>query len=406
MVSGTNFITSVLLARWLVPAQYGLYALMLSFVYVLASVQQALVIQPMRVFGGTIYKADQREYFGNLILGSIAIGGLVALLFGALGFAWSWFEKGETPYALAGAGLAILGVMLFWLGRNASYITSGPKAASACDALYVVITLAGLWALRVSGNVSIFSVLVLLGVCSLVTAGLLFSRLRPRFTYAGVSRFGEQWGRHWRFGKWELTSTGIGSVNRIAIYGASGALLGMTETGALRALMNLTLPAQQFVNAINRLAVPRLSETFASGGARATRKAVWRIGLLFAALGLLGWMAATVFRHEIFRLLYGGAYSEYADYLPPLMLAIVALLVSGMFEAGLRAIRAPQAITVRHTATTAVCVGFGVPATALLGFPGIVATACLYYVSAMGVTAYLFGRKTAKGATPSQGPVR
>ncbi|HFB98709.1 MAG TPA: hypothetical protein ENJ62_06175, partial [Bryobacterales bacterium] len=141
MVSGTNFLTSVLLARWLAPAEYGLYALMLSFVYLLASVQQALVIQPMRVFGGTIYKAEQRDYFGNLVLGSVGIGLAMAAVFSIVGLIWRWFGDGDAPQALIGAGLAVFGVMLFWLGRNASYITSGPKAASVCDAVYVVITL-------------------------------------------------------------------------------------------------------------------------------------------------------------------------------------------------------------------------------------------------------------------------
>ena len=406
MVSGTNFLTSVLLARWLTPADYGLYAVMLSLVYVLASVQQALVMQPMRVFGATVYKASQREYFGNLIVGTAGIGLFMAALFGLAALGWHWVAGGQTPPALAGAGVSVFGVMLFWLGRNASYITNGPQAAAACDAFYVAILLSGLWALQATGDISISRVLALLGACSLAAAVLLFARMRPRLTRAGASRLGEQWKRHWRFGKWELTSTAIGSLNLVGVYGASGLLLGMRETGALRALMNLTLPAQQFVTAINRLLVPRLSEVFASRGARATREAVWKISAGLAALSIVGWIFTVVFRHEIFRFLYGGVYDEYADYLPPLMLAIIALLASGMFEAALRAVRAPDAITLRHTITTVICIGAAFSATALFGFPGMVAAVCVFFFSVLVITACFFQRRTAAGRREPREPAR
>ncbi len=396
LVSGANFLASVLLARWLAPAEYGLYALMLSLVYAFASVQQALVIQPMRVFGATVYKERQRDYYGNLILGSASLGLAVALMFGAGGLGWLWLGGGETARALAAAGVAVLGVMLFWLGRDANYVATGPKSAAACDAFYVAILLSGLWALRVSERISITAVLVLIGGCSLAAAALLLGRLRPRFSRTGGAQFGEQWRRHWGFGKWELTSTAIGSLNLVGVYGASGFLLGMKEAGALRALLNLMLPAQQFVTAINRLAVPRLSEVFAGRGARAARLAVWKLSAGLAALSLLAWVFTVVFRHEIFRFLYGEAYQGYADYLPPLILAMVALLVAGMFEAGLRAVRAPGAIAFRHTVTTVICIGASFAGTALFGFPGIVGAVSVFFVSVLAVTAYLFQRRTAE----------
>src|SRR5437899_1179777 len=62
LISGSNFMVSVMLGRWLSSAQYGAYALSFSIFLLLTSIHQALLLEPMSVFGPSLYPDLQREY--------------------------------------------------------------------------------------------------------------------------------------------------------------------------------------------------------------------------------------------------------------------------------------------------------------------------------------------------------
>src|SRR3974377_294514 len=128
--SGSNFLVSICLARWLVPKQYGAYALAYQGLILLALVQEALLQEPMLVFGRSIYLDSFREYSRVLlriyavIAWGVTLGlGFPAWVVGALGCA------GLFSRALAGAALASPGVLLWWLTRRAFYARLTPQVA-------------------------------------------------------------------------------------------------------------------------------------------------------------------------------------------------------------------------------------------------------------------------------------
>ena len=73
LISGSNFVISILLARWLVPEQYGAYAVAFGIFVLLSLVYQSLVLEPMAVFGGSSYRDCLRGYLRSLLWIHIAI---------------------------------------------------------------------------------------------------------------------------------------------------------------------------------------------------------------------------------------------------------------------------------------------------------------------------------------------
>ena len=68
-VSLGNFLTSILLARRFAPAEYGIYALLLATVFVLNSVQAAVITYPFSLEGAAESECDlQRRAGGSLVL--------------------------------------------------------------------------------------------------------------------------------------------------------------------------------------------------------------------------------------------------------------------------------------------------------------------------------------------------
>ena len=64
LISGSNFLVSICLARWLMPEQYGSYALAFSISLLLTFLYQSLLLEPMAVFSGGAYRKSLRGYLG------------------------------------------------------------------------------------------------------------------------------------------------------------------------------------------------------------------------------------------------------------------------------------------------------------------------------------------------------
>ena len=80
-VSLGNFLTSILLARRLAPAEYGIYALLLATVFVLNSVQAAVITYPVSLEGAAESESDlQRRAGGSLVLTMLLAVALTAVL--------------------------------------------------------------------------------------------------------------------------------------------------------------------------------------------------------------------------------------------------------------------------------------------------------------------------------------
>src|SRR5579862_7068128 len=67
LISGSNFLVSVLLARWMAPEQYGAYAVAFGIFVLLSLVYQSLVLEPMAVFGGSSYHHCLKQYLSTLL---------------------------------------------------------------------------------------------------------------------------------------------------------------------------------------------------------------------------------------------------------------------------------------------------------------------------------------------------
>src|SRR5579863_8501001 len=73
LISGSNFVVSILLARWLMPDQYGAYAVAFGIYIMLSLVYQSLVLEPMGVFGGSTYRHNIRGYLRSLVWIHVAL---------------------------------------------------------------------------------------------------------------------------------------------------------------------------------------------------------------------------------------------------------------------------------------------------------------------------------------------
>jgi O-antigen/teichoic acid export membrane protein len=345
LFAGTNFLANVLLARWLEPAEYGVFAIAYSVFVCLATFHTALLTEPMLIFGAGKYAEHFPQYLGLLLYGHWGVTGMMALLVGAAALLCWWCGAGALAQVLAALALALPCILLQWLVRRAFYVRFQPHWSAVGGVLYLVLMLAGMQGVYWFNGLSPASALATMGFASLVVGLILTMPLRsqgdattpwpaPRTVLAD----------HWWYGKWASATTAAIWVSREISYPLLPAWVGLEGSAAVRALMNLVMPLLHVNGAIVVLLMPRCVEALqADGKARLNR--FLRLAFILLATGaVLYWGILLACRHTLLLWLYGGRYGEYADLLLLAGFLPLSEAAMGVLSTALRAVERPDVI--------------------------------------------------------------
>ena len=178
LISGSNFLIGILLARWLIPAQYGAFSLAFSVFLLLSYVYQSLLSEPQGVFSGSTYSKCLRGYLKALlsiqlmvtVFGVVLLGGSAAVVY--------FMGKGDgLPGALAGVAIASPCILFFWLLRRAYYMNLAPARAAMGAFIYFVLVTGGLFVIYKKALISPFSAYLLMAIGALGTGLFLLTQV-------------------------------------------------------------------------------------------------------------------------------------------------------------------------------------------------------------------------------------
>lgn len=373
LITGSTFAIGVLLARWLSREHYGTFALGFSIFLLLAVLYQALLFEPMTVFGPSVYHENLRCYLGALL----RIHLFVALgIFLALGISAALTRMagagGGLSGALAGAALASPCILLLWLARRAVYLQLSAAFAVAGAFLYCALLVAGLLLAHRVRLLSPFTAFLLMGVGGLFSGALLLICLRSRLRVGTVVYpLRDIWRRHWNYGRWALASAAAVWVPSNIYYLLLSSFSGVEKAGELRALMNFAAPVQQTHIALSMLFLPYAARVQRQEGRAGSL--TWKIILLCVSGALVYWiLMILVVPEPVFRLLYSDKYLEVAPLVP--VLGLASLIGSAFYGPAitLRAMESPKSVYVAQCVACLFCIALGTPATWFLGVRGAV----------------------------------
>src|SRR5580700_11154499 len=259
LISGSNFLIGILLARWLMPEQYGAFALAFSVFLLLSYVYQSFLAEPQAVFSGSAYSGSLRGYLKTLLgIHLILTFFGVVLLGGAAAIAAVLGKGNGLPGALAGVAIASPCILFFWLMRRSFYMNMAPGRAAVGAFIYFVVVTGGLFGAYKKALISPCSAYLLMAIGALGTGFYLLSQINnvlPPDTASPPTRR-EAWRKHWEYGRWALAVSVVTWIPYYMYYPLVSAFSGMAQAGQLRALMNLSLPMEQSYTALSILFLP------------------------------------------------------------------------------------------------------------------------------------------------------
>jgi O-antigen/teichoic acid export membrane protein len=404
LISGSNFLIGILLARWLVPAEYGAFSLAFSVFLLLSYVYQSLLSEPQAVFSGSSYRQCLRGYLKALLSIQlvVTIFGLV-LLGGSAAIVYFMGEADGLAGALAGVAIASPCILFFWLLRRSYYMNLAPARAAMGAFIYFVLVVSGLIVAYKKALISPFSAYLLMAIGALATALFLLTQVKkvlpPDACDPPTAR--QAWQKHWDYGRWALGVSVVTWIPYYMYYPLVSAFRGMAAAGQLKALMNLSLPMEQSYTALAILFLPYAARVCREKGISSSGKLVRRIIMLFVGGAVLYWGLMIPFKGVVFHVLYGGKYMEVAPLIP--YVALGTTMWSAAFGPAilLRAIESPNLIFYARLVASILSLVVGVPATKIFGLWGVVISIIVANIAAFVISMYILQRKARSASLPN-----
>jgi O-antigen/teichoic acid export membrane protein len=312
VVSGSNFLTGVVVARALGIEAFGVFSLAWMLVLFLQSLQAAIVLSPMMSIAPKQTVHESAGYFAVVVLHQLLVGVVFAVLAAGLcllaPLVGMPHEIGDLAAPLA---ISVFAMQAHEFLRRYNFTVGSPARVLVSDVIRYGTMFGVFEVLLVShkSDVTIGNVLYVIAGSAFLASISLWATL-PSASGAG-RRFREITHRHFQVSRWLLGSAPLMWITSNFSMIAAGAVLGPAAVGALKAAQSLMSVTNLFFQAAESFAPPRAARIFHTEGKSGLGRFVVRvttIGLIVTGgaclvLGLPGgfWM----------QLVFGKGYGAY-----------------------------------------------------------------------------------------------
>lgn len=343
IVSGTSFVTSVMIGRMCSKEQLGIYYLALSIVLFVRGIQEQLVSAPYAVYCHRRKGRALATYTGSTLVHHLLLSALAAccllLLVGML-------STGFGPAALTPIAWVLLAAGPFLLLReyirHLLFAQLKLTTAIAIDTTVAVLQLGSLLLLSQLQLLSVPMVYVVMGLaCAIASAAwFLFKKPVLRFKRSDCAA---DWRHNWPFAKWALATQLVGCTAPYILPWILTLAHDETATGTFAACCSLVGLANMFVMGLANFLTPKAANAFAAGGVNELREVLGKTAWLFAAPLSAFCLLTFVAGDHLTVFFYGDKYAGVGSIIAILALSMLANSMSITIGNGLWAMERPSA---------------------------------------------------------------
>lgn len=365
VISGANFLTGIILARWLSVRDFAAYSLLLLSANFLLSLHRSLAAEPMGVLGATETNGALRMRYRALArLTALAVAPGAVVLAAVCTFA-------SVPPSVTAAIVPLLGFSaLNELARRYLYVRQKAALALALDTLACglpIVILAVVIAAKLPAQLLLSFVAASVGVTAAACIGYGLTRGRTR---PGSLR--EVAAEHWRMGRWVFASQFVflGSTQLspffINLYLNPDALASFAVASALVNVFNLVrMPLGVYL-------LPLAAQRLEREGSAGLRKFLLGNMLGYAGLAAFLSLGLALFSTELVRLVYGAKYQNAGWVLAGLLLWQAPSVMVAVLNVGCLAARAARWIFFANAVGAVAALTLGQWLIAVDGLSGVI----------------------------------
>jgi O-antigen/teichoic acid export membrane protein len=403
VVSGTSFITTILVGRSGGPEELANYALGFTLVIITFSVLDALIAMPYTIYAIRLEGAALARYRGAVLLQCGLLSVLAAFLFTGWGMVISTsFGPGGLASILYVLSAAIPFYILKEFVKRCALAHLNLKLALQLDLCVGALQITCIAILSYGGLLSALTVFVTAGAANAIPALTWLTLSRNDFVVqrdqiVPVIR------QNLSFGGWILLDRLAAQLNTdIFLMWLVAFVLGKKATGVFAACMTVIHLSNPFVLGMGQVLGPRVVKAWTDNGLREMQR-VMRKSTIFLGLVLSGFcIGVFLFGEEALRLFYGSQYEGNHHIITMLSFWVLIMVLSLPIACGLFALERPDG---NLKANVAGIIITGTVASALVlrfGMMGVVFGLLCGQIGASAVRWLIFTRMVEK-TSPLQG---
>ena len=370
MVSGANFFTSILLARTLGLMEFGVYSLAWIAIFFLSGLQMAMVIAPMMSIGPKQAEEKQSAYYGSVLVQQIAFSlfSFVVLYTGtkASGIYFPQWQVAHLALPLASVTVVIQ-VQDFM--RRYFFTRAQAPSAIINDAVryFGQLTLL-IWFSQVL-TLDIEKALWLIAAAT--TTAIVIGSFRLQLLTVDWTTVISVIRRHGRFAKWLTAAHLMKLASGDFIMVASGAILGASSVGILRAAQNMMGFTQILLQGLENIVPIRSSKLLHTEGTKSLVSYLAKVatygGILMAIIGIVIFIWAEFWLN----LFYGIEFQPYGNIVRWYVVIYLITFMGLPLRSGLRALEHTRPIFMAYTLMGIFGLAAAYPLIEWLGLPGV-----------------------------------
>lgn len=370
---GGMFVANIVLARVASKSEYGLFALAYSILNFVGGLHNAAILEPYTVYGAGRYRDHNTQYRwliwrSNAWVG-VALTATMLLIWQSL----SWRAPQLGSRSLLGLAVTSGIILTAALLRRMLYIERKARLAAKMSFFFFITLLILLWFLTRAGMLDGLSVFLAIALASVV-GGAVIIREVPRKTSL-ASFLGAQpnhWSEYWKYARWVLGTAFVCQFTTQAYYWLVAGLLSLRDVAGLRALVILSVPADQVFSALTQLILPLMAARFASKQIDQLLS-LWRTCLIaFVSIGVAFVVGVVLFGSPVMHWIYGGKFDDISPLLGTLALLPVLLGIGHTMNAALKAAEKPNMVLYAYLASGVTTFAVGTPLIMHFGLNGAV----------------------------------
>lgn len=354
MISGTNFVTAVLIGRCCGAESLGLYSLVAAALAMTIGLQDQLITAPFVLYQNRCRPNRLKRYMGSVLALQTSLIGIIVV--GLAVVCWQIPREQNLPATISIILLMSAPSILYRaFVRDLALAKCDVVSVVALDALVCVCQLAVVAGLAWTNNLSLPVVYITLGITCTAAASIWFYRHRFEFK---IRRQAIQIDamRNWRFGRWALATHLAGTSTPYIMPWILFSMHGEAATGTLAACSVIVGIANIMLAGMGDFLAPRAAAAFAKGGQLALtailKKMMILVTIAIGSVCVVAFGAGEI----VISVLYDGRFPEAGQLVGLLTLSVLANALGALAGNGLWAIDRPRANFVADITTLAIAI--------------------------------------------------
>lgn len=369
IVSGTNFLTNVMLARFMGLREFGVFALAWMSVLFVNSLQTALIVAPMMSIGPKQEEKDRPAYFGAVVFQELVlVVSCFLLVFAALKTSSHFFRHANLKQLALPLAVSAFAYQMQDFIRRYFFATRQSRRALVDDALSYLTQLPILFLLHLEGHLNSATALWVMAATSILA-------LVPGWFWMEPLKFNWQWiksisRRHWKFSRWLVGSSLLQWTSGNLFIVAAPIYYGAAAAGVLKASQNLMGATHVWFQGLDNVVPVESARRLRESGVHDMMAYIRSILLKWGGLTLLFALVMAAAPSLWLRFIYGPQMAQYGYILRLYAVIYLIMFFGAPLRAGLQALEFTVPIFWSYLAMTCFAFAFAVPMAKWLGLFG------------------------------------